>query len=222
MSDDDRPVITEVKALACAPLTGAAVAELLSLAAAPPVDDDDFADIVRAERGWALTDLVCDAAVTAHRHVLYSDGNPLGDATVPAHLVFGELYPFLEECRDDEKWLTGLVGEWAEQPGWGLVADPSVRRCEQLLTEAAATVEERLGAPLRVVLDDGRASLGPDLPFRIWRHGAQAVLLGAVSDNGPYGYLTQLVLSTAPWPEDAALPDDEDGVRQWVLGRVDW
>ncbi|MFJ8076857.1 hypothetical protein ACIQ7Q_23675 [Streptomyces sp. NPDC096176] len=213
-----------VKALAHSPLTTAAVRELLEIPTLPPVPDDDF--IAHSEKvlGWGFTDLVCDADLTRHGHVLsYDVDNPLGDPAATLCLVFGEAYPYQPDMPDDEQSLTDNVRAWAETPGWRFCTDPGLDGCETVLAEAALSVSEVLGCPpQRTVRTDNQFSLGPHALCRIWCTGDHAVVLGPQADEGPYGYLTHFALVLIPWPSEEELPADDAALGVWVRERIDW
>lgn len=212
-----------VKALAHSPLTTEAVRELLEIPESPPVPDDDF--IAHSEKvlGWGFTDLVCDADLTRHGHVLsYDVDNPLGNPEAAFHLVFGEAYPYRPDMPDEAESLTDDVRTWAETPGWHFRTDPGLDGCEAVLAEAAQTVSAVLGCPpQQTVRTDDHFSMGPHALCRIWRTSGHAVVLTPLADEGPYGYLTHLALALLPCPAEEELPADDTALKNWVLKRID-
>ncbi|MFF8844274.1 hypothetical protein ACF08N_16395 [Streptomyces sp. NPDC015127] len=186
-----------VKALAHSPLTAAAVRELLELPALPPVPDDAFIAHSEEVLGWRFTDLVCDADLTRHGHVLsYDVDNPLGDPEARFNLVFGEAYPYQPDMPDDVQSLTDDVRAWAETPGWRFRTDPGPDDCEAVLAEAALSVSEVLGCPpRRTVRTDSQFSLGPHTLCRIWRAGDHVVVLSPFRTTAPTA-----VSPTSCWP----------------------
>ncbi|MFF3286497.1 hypothetical protein [Streptomyces sp. NPDC003023] len=150
-----------VTALAHSPLTAAAVRDLLEIPRAAPVPDDDFVEHSETALGWGITDLVCDADLTRHGHVLsYDVWNPLGDPNATFHLVFAEACPHRAGMPDDTRSLTDDVRAWAETPGWRFLAGPSDDQCEAVPAEAA----DRVGG--------ARVPAAADRPYgRPVRHG---------------------------------------------------
>ncbi|MFI6284547.1 hypothetical protein ACIBCM_07290 [Streptomyces sp. NPDC051018] len=219
---------TPVHALAHRPLTVAAVAELVGLPAEPQVPEAG-AEAVVQRRGWVWEhSLVCDALVTGHGHVLYSDSYvPFGYPEARHFLVFGEVYPVDpddEEGRNG-RWLFGLMDDWRKQPGWAGVRPGTVQDCEDVLDRAARSVAECLGsAPERTIVSDAAVVTGPAMTHRVWRTPTHALVLGPAADNGPYGYLTHLQLSYTPLRRDLDLPpgEDADALEKWITARVDW
>lgn len=213
-----------VTALAHSPLTAAAVRDLLEIPRAAPVPDDDFVEHSETALGWGITDLVCDADLTRHGHVLsYDVWNPLGDPNATFHLVFAEACPHRAGMPDDTRSLTDDVRAWAETPGWRFLAGPSDDQCEAVLAEAARTVSEVLGCrPRRTVRTDDRFGMGPHALCRIWRTGDHAAVLGPLADEGAYGYLTHLLLALVPCPSEEELPRDDSALIDWIHKRIDW
>lgn len=217
-----------VHALAHRPLTVEAVAELVGLPTEPAVDDATVEDVVR-RRGWSWEhELVSDALLTAHGHVLCSeDYIPFGDPGARTFLVFGELYPV--DPHDDEmqnaRWLLGRMDAWEALPGWTGTRPATSGDCEGVLATAADAVTAYLGsAPERTVVADEAIAAGPALTHRVWRTATHALVLGPCADNGPYGYLTHLQLSSSPLACDPELPAaaDEDALRKWIATHIDW
>ncbi|MGW2013975.1 hypothetical protein [Streptomyces sp. NPDC001927] len=213
-----------VNALATSALTAAAVRDLLALPAMTPVPDEEFLDHSSDVLGWTFTHLVCDAERTPHDHVLsYTADNPLGDRTATFNLVFAEAYPHDPEGEENVKWLTGDVRGWADELGWSFRTDATLDTCESVLAEAAEAMSEVLGSgPVRTLRTDGSFSMGPYALCRIWRTDEHAVVVSPLEDHGPYGYLTHFVLALTPCPADEELPADDDGLRTWVVDRIDW
>ncbi|WKE67858.1 hypothetical protein [Streptomyces sp. WP-1] len=193
-----------VHALAHRPLTVEAVAELVALPYVSPVDEGDEA-AVEAElrrRGRQSEDLVCESFRTGHGHVLCSDAfSPFGELKARAFLVFGELYPV---GPDDEgmvngTWLNGYMEGWEQLPGWRGLRPATGQDCETVLARAAGVVAEVIGAaPERALVSAHTTGPGPALTHRVWRTPAHALILGPRADEGPYGYLTHLQLSSTP------------------------
>ncbi|GGS75615.1 hypothetical protein GCM10010222_15860 [Streptomyces tanashiensis] len=220
-----------VHALAHRPLTTEAVAELVALPAVPSVPDDfDAVDKEVRLRGWAWEEdgLVCESFRTAHGHVLCTDVvSPFGCGEARTFLVFGEVYPVdpHDEDMTNAAWLYGLVDHWQEQPGWTGSRPSTVEECEAVLAGAARVVAEHLGtAPERTVLSSDTLVTGPPLTHRVWRTATHALVLGPAADNGPYGYLTHLQLSSTPLSCGPELPpaEDEDALDAWIAAHIDW
>ncbi|CAL9338514.1 hypothetical protein [Streptomyces sp. enrichment culture] len=219
-----------VHALAHGPLTTDAVAEFVALPSVPPVPDDvDAVDEEVRRRGWGWQHaLVCDSFLTGHGHIVCTDGiSPFGQADARRFLVFGEVYPV--DPEDDEMvngpCLYGLMDEWQRLPGWNGLRPGTDRDCEAVLARAAQAVTEHLGAgPERMIPSSESLAAGPPLTHRVWRTATHALVLGPAPDNGPYGYLTHLQLSSTPLDCGPDLPpaDDTDGLTKWISTHIDW
>ncbi|ROQ70681.1 hypothetical protein EDD93_5205 [Streptomyces sp. 840.1] len=211
-----------VHSLAHSPLSAASVRELLAMPAMPPVPEEEFYEYTEAELGWEFTDLVCDAVLTRHHHVLWYEGAPLGDPEATLILTFGEAYPV--EPPDPDEYgrdaLVELIGDWAALPGWELLEEPALAECEAVLDRAAEVVVAELGPPLRTLRADDRLGLGPHLWCRIWRMGEHGVVLAPREDGGPYGYLTHLTLTVHPWPAGEELPAGDEDCLRLVRDRI--
>ncbi|MFK0137143.1 hypothetical protein [Streptomyces murinus] len=220
-----------VHALVHRPLTAEAVAELVALPYVPPVDEDDDAAVEaeRRRRGWRWEDLVCESFRTGHGHVLCSEAfSPFGELKARAFLVFGELYPV---DPDDERmlngtWLNGYMEGWEQLPGWRGVRPATDQDCEAVLAQAAGAVTEALGAaPERTLLSAHTTSHGPALTHRVWRTPTHALILGPAADEGPYGHLTHLQLSSTPLTCAPDLPPATAGdqaLADWITAHTDW
>ncbi|WP_237773382.1 hypothetical protein [Streptomyces luteocolor] len=166
--------------------------------------------------------------------MVHSDGcQPFGHSDVRCLLVFGHFYPApsSEEVaagRDegaDDPWLLGIMDNWQKADGWTGSGQPTVADCENVLADAARAVTEHLGAgPERTVASSPSIAAGSPLPHRIWRTPTHALILGPLSDHGPYGYLTHLALVHAPLDQNAPLPDadDTEGLIRWIVTHADW
>ncbi|MFJ2088892.1 hypothetical protein ACIOEW_06440 [Streptomyces sp. NPDC087901] len=211
-----------VHSLAHSPLSSTVVQELLAMPAMQAVPEEEFDEYSERELGWAYTDLVCDAVLTRHHHVLWYEGTPLGDAECTLVLTFGEAYPVNPPDPDEygHDSLVELVEDWAGLPGWVLLDTPSEAECDAVLDRAADVLAAELGPPLRTLRSDGWLSLGPHLQCRIWRMGEHGVVLAPREDGGPYGYLTHLVLTVHPWPAGEELPVADEDCLRWVRDRI--
>ncbi|MEU6511603.1 hypothetical protein [Streptomyces sp. NPDC046942] len=219
-----------VHALVHRPLTVQAVAELVALPTAPQVpDDSDAMTEEMRRRGWEWEhQLVCDSFRTAHQHVVCDEyGNPFGNAGSRTFLVFGEVYPVdpSDEDMRNGPWLYGYIEGWEQVPGWVSRRPSTDEDCEAVLAQAAQAVTEHLGeAPERTTASSYTAGIGPELTHRIWRTPTHALILGPTADNGPYGYLTHLQLSSTPLTCAPDLPPagDKDGLDRWIAAHIDW
>ncbi|MFF8995069.1 hypothetical protein ACF09H_35110 [Streptomyces sp. NPDC014983] len=218
-----------VHALAHRPLTPEAVAELVALPFEAPVGEDhDAVEEELRRRGWDREDLVCESFRTGHGHVLCSeDYSPFGELEARTFLVFGQMYPV---DPDDEKmvngtWLNGYMEGWERVPGWSGLRPATDQDCESVLKQAAEAVTEVLGsAPERTLVSAHTVGPGPALTHRVWRTPTHALVLGPSADEGPYGYLTHLQLSSSPLSRAPALPpaDDEQALADWITAHIDW
>lgn len=190
-----------------------------AMSAVPEEEFDAYSENVL---GWEYTDLVQDAVLTGHHHVLWYEGAPLGDPECTLVLTFGEAYPVDPPDRDDygHDALVGLVEEWAGLPGWVHADTPAEAECEAVLDRAADVVAAELGPPLRTLRANDRISMGPHLRCRIWRMGEHGVVLAPREDGGPYGYLTHLTLTVHPWPAGEELPVADEDCLGWVRDRI--
>lgn len=190
-----------------------------AMSAVPEEEFDAYSENVL---GWEYTDLVQDAVLTGHHHVLWYEGVPLGDPECTLVLTFGEAYPVDPPDRDDygHDALVGLVEEWAGLPGWVHADTPAETECEAVLDRAADVVAAELGPPLRTLRANDRLSMGPHLRCRIWRMGEHGVVLAPREDGGPYGYLTHLTLTVHPWPAGEELPVADEDCLGWVRDRI--
>ncbi|MEU1468228.1 hypothetical protein ABZ434_08390 [Streptomyces sp. NPDC005761] len=211
-----------VHSLAHAPLSADAVRELLAMPSLPAVPEEEFDEYSEEELGWAVTFLVQDAVVTRNHHVLWYEGEPLGDPESTLILTFGEAYPVNPPDPDEygHDALVELVEKWAGLPGWTLLEQPAEAECEAVLDRAADVITAELGPPLRTLRSNDWLGMGPHLRCRVWRRGEHGVVLSPREDGGPYGYLTHLVLAVHPWPADEELPDADEECLRWVRDRI--
>ncbi|MGW4885056.1 hypothetical protein [Streptomyces murinus] len=180
-------------------------------------------------RGWQWEDLVCESFRTGHGHVLCSDAfSPFGELKARAFLVFGEMYPV---DPDDERmlngtWLNGYMKGWEQLPGWRGMRPATDQDCEAVLAQAAGAVTEALGAaPERTLVSAHTTSHGPALTHRVWRTPTHTLILGPSADEGPYGYLTHLQLSSTPLSCAPDLPPataDDQPLADWITAHTNW
>ncbi|MFI8320688.1 hypothetical protein [Streptomyces sp. NPDC085529] len=217
-----------VHALAHKPLAVAAIADFIGYPFEQRIPEEAFAEAVE-RRGWSWADdLVCDALLTNHGHVLLSESYvPFGFPDTRHLLVFGEVYPVDEDDHEmgNGPWLFPIVDDWQKQPGWTGKRPATVEDCERVLARAAQAVTVCLGSsPERTIVSDAAVVTGPAMTHRVWRTPSHALVLGPHADNGPYGYLTHLQLSLTPLACAPDLPsaDDTGALRRWITVHVDW